>query len=150
MVDKDGMKYGDRISDVRRGLGLSQAQFCTRFGLRIGTLRDWEQGRSQPSAGAKAWLDHYVLGHPIVQADRRAYHQAQREQSYDRFLLRCMLRGQMKVSGLSLAEAARNSRIKKRTISDALDEKEVLYSDFLRLARWLGCSPQDFLSSASP
>ena len=41
---------------VRIKLGLSQEQFSDRFGIPIGTLRDWEQHRSKPDAAAESYL----------------------------------------------------------------------------------------------
>jgi putative transcriptional regulator len=41
---------------LRRRLSLTQEQFAERYHLPIGTLRDWEQGRSEPDAPAKALL----------------------------------------------------------------------------------------------
>ena len=41
---------------VRFKLGLSQEQFAERFGIPIGTLRDWEQHRSKPDAAAESYL----------------------------------------------------------------------------------------------
>jgi len=38
------------IRGVRRKMGLSQAQFATKFGFPPATLRNWEQGRSRPDA----------------------------------------------------------------------------------------------------
>ena len=42
---------------VRRGLGLSQTEFSERYGIPIGTVRDWDQGRNQPDAAARALLN---------------------------------------------------------------------------------------------
>jgi putative transcriptional regulator len=36
--------------------GLSQAEFARIYGLPIGTIRDWEQGRSEPDAAGVAYL----------------------------------------------------------------------------------------------
>ena len=41
---------------VRWKLGLSQAEFAARFHIPIGTLRDWEQHRTEPDAAAAAYL----------------------------------------------------------------------------------------------
>jgi putative transcriptional regulator len=41
---------------VRWKLGLSQAEFALRFHIPVGTLRDWEQHRSEPDAAAAAYL----------------------------------------------------------------------------------------------
>ena len=41
---------------VRKRLGLSQAAFAARFGVSIGTLRDWEQKRRRPEGPARVLL----------------------------------------------------------------------------------------------
>src|SRR5262245_6191102 len=46
---------------VRRALGLSQEQFADVFGIHIGTLRDWEQGRAEPDQAARSYLK--VIAH---------------------------------------------------------------------------------------
>ena len=45
-----------RIKIIRRALGLSQEDFALRFQIPLGTVRDWEQGRKQPDAAARAYL----------------------------------------------------------------------------------------------
>jgi putative transcriptional regulator len=45
-----------RVAIIRRALQLSQEDFAARFHIPIGTLRDWEQGRKEPDAAAKAYL----------------------------------------------------------------------------------------------
>ena len=40
------------VAAVRRKQGLSQAVFATRYGLPLGTLRDWEQDRRSPDRAA--------------------------------------------------------------------------------------------------
>jgi putative transcriptional regulator len=45
-----------RVSTIRRALKLSQEEFADAFHIPIGTLRDWEQGRKEPDAAAKAYL----------------------------------------------------------------------------------------------
>jgi putative transcriptional regulator len=45
-----------RVAIIRRALELSQEQFSSRYHIPIGTLRDWEQGRKEPDAAAKAYL----------------------------------------------------------------------------------------------
>jgi putative transcriptional regulator len=48
-----------RVTPVKRlrwELGLSQAEFAERFHIPIGTLRDWEQRRSEPDQAAQAYL----------------------------------------------------------------------------------------------
>jgi SNF2 family DNA or RNA helicase/DNA-binding transcriptional regulator YiaG len=55
--DFQRMKAVPRIKTIRTSLGLTQEQFAKRFEIPIGTLRDWEQGRSEPDQPAKAYLN---------------------------------------------------------------------------------------------
>ena len=41
---------------VRFKLGLSQEEFARRYGIPIGTLRDWEQHRTEPDTAAMSYL----------------------------------------------------------------------------------------------
>ena len=41
---------------IRQRLHLTQEQFAARFHLRVGTVRDWEQGTKEPDSAAKALL----------------------------------------------------------------------------------------------
>jgi putative transcriptional regulator len=50
------MKRTPQVNVIRRALGLSQAEFADRFGYRSALLRDWEQGRKDPDAAARAYL----------------------------------------------------------------------------------------------
>ena len=45
-----------RVKTLRRALGLTQEEFAARYHIPLGTLRDWEQGRSQPDHPARAYL----------------------------------------------------------------------------------------------
>ena len=45
-----------RTKTLRRALGLTQEEFAARYHIPIGTLRDWEQGRSEPDQPARAYL----------------------------------------------------------------------------------------------
>jgi putative transcriptional regulator len=48
-----------RIPDVKRirlGLGLSQEDFARAYQIPLGTLRDWEQGRSEPDQASRTLL----------------------------------------------------------------------------------------------
>ncbi len=49
-------KRTPQVKVIRRALGLSQEDFSVRFHIPIGTLRDWEQGRKDPDAAARAYL----------------------------------------------------------------------------------------------
>ena len=37
-----------RIRTLRRALGLTLEEFAARYRIPLGTVRDWEQGRSEP------------------------------------------------------------------------------------------------------
>jgi putative transcriptional regulator len=50
-----------RIKTLRRALRLTQEEFATRYRIPLGTLRDWEQGRSEPDQPARAYLT--VIAH---------------------------------------------------------------------------------------
>jgi putative transcriptional regulator len=48
-----------RVAAVKRlrwELGLTQEAFAERYGIPLGTLRDWEQGRAEPDATARTYL----------------------------------------------------------------------------------------------
>ena len=62
------MRRIPRAKMVRRALGMTQETFATRFGIPLGTLRDWEQGASEPDAAARSYLT--VIGtNPQAVAD---------------------------------------------------------------------------------
>ena len=50
------LKPVPRVRTLRRALGLTQEEFAARFHIPIGTLRDWEQGRTEPDQPARAYL----------------------------------------------------------------------------------------------
>lgn len=41
---------------IRRALALTQEEFALRFHIPLGTLRDWEQGRTEPDQATRAYL----------------------------------------------------------------------------------------------
>jgi putative transcriptional regulator len=47
---------GPDVKAIREKSNKSQAQFAKAYHLPVGTLRDWEQGRRQPDAPARALL----------------------------------------------------------------------------------------------
>lgn len=65
-----GMERGQRarlIRKTRTDLGLSQAEFASRFRVPVGTLRDWEQARATAPDFAVAYVR--VIGlHPDMVA----------------------------------------------------------------------------------
>jgi len=46
-----------RVKTLRRALRMTQEEFAQRFGLSLATVRDWEQGRTQPDQAASTYLD---------------------------------------------------------------------------------------------
>lgn len=39
------MECGMKIKELRNLTGLSQPQFCEKYGIKLPTLRHWEQGQ---------------------------------------------------------------------------------------------------------
>lgn len=58
-----------RVKTIRRALQLTQEEFAARYHIPLGTLRDWEQGRSEPDQTAKAYLK-------VIAANPEAIYQA--------------------------------------------------------------------------
>lgn len=56
------------VREVRTRMGLSQAQFATKFGFPPATLRNWEQGRSRPDAPTRVLLA-VIAKHPKAVED---------------------------------------------------------------------------------
>lgn len=46
----------EKVREIRAITGLSQAKFAQLLGVDVGTLRNWEQGRREPTGPAKALL----------------------------------------------------------------------------------------------
>jgi putative transcriptional regulator len=44
------------VKAIRNALDLTQQDFAMRFGFAVQSLRDWEQGRSQPTGSVRAYL----------------------------------------------------------------------------------------------
>jgi putative transcriptional regulator len=61
------------VRQVRKKMGLSQAQFAAKFGFPPATLRNWEQGRARPDAPTRVLLA-VIARHPEAVEDvlRRA------------------------------------------------------------------------------
>jgi putative transcriptional regulator len=45
-----------KVRSIRAKLGLSQEDFAAAFGVSLGTVRNWEQGRRRPEGPARALL----------------------------------------------------------------------------------------------
>ncbi len=50
------MKRTPQAKIIRRALELTQEEFAARYQIPLGTLRDWEQGRTEPDQPARAYL----------------------------------------------------------------------------------------------
>ncbi len=50
------MKRTPRVKVIRRALALTQEEFAARYSIPLSTLRDWEQGRSEPDQSTRAYL----------------------------------------------------------------------------------------------
>jgi putative transcriptional regulator len=57
----DAARRLPRIRTLRRALALTQEEFAARYHIPLGTLRDWEQGRTIPNQPTQAYLT--VIAH---------------------------------------------------------------------------------------
>ena len=55
-VDLARLRRVPRTKTLRRALALTQEEFAARYRIPVGTLRDWEQGRTEPDQPARAYL----------------------------------------------------------------------------------------------
>jgi putative transcriptional regulator len=60
------------VTRVRWSLRLTQEQFAERFGIPLGTLRDWEQQKVVPDAAAQVLLRVIALNPDLVATAARA------------------------------------------------------------------------------
>lgn len=56
IADRRDMAPVARVKIIRRALHLTQEEFSVRYRIPLGTLRDWEQGRTEPDQAAQAYL----------------------------------------------------------------------------------------------
>ena len=54
--DLKQMKRTPQAKIIRRALELTQEEFASRYHIPLGTLGDWEQGRTEPDQPARAYL----------------------------------------------------------------------------------------------
>jgi putative transcriptional regulator len=62
------------VAKLRRALAMSQTEFSRRFGFNPASVRDWEQGRNQPTGPIRAYLK-------VIEKDPRAVERALSSQS---------------------------------------------------------------------
>lgn len=55
-TDLKRMKRTPQAKIIRRALELTQEEFAARYHIPLGTLRDWEQGRTEPDQPTRAYL----------------------------------------------------------------------------------------------
>jgi len=55
-LEKLGLHRLVNVKKLRERLGLTQEAFAAAYRIPVGTLRDWEQGRKNPDAPARAYL----------------------------------------------------------------------------------------------
>ncbi|MGH2340866.1 helix-turn-helix domain-containing protein [Segnochrobactraceae bacterium EtOH-i3] len=68
----EALQRGQRarlIRKTRTDLGMSQAEFASRYHFALGTLRDWEQARATPPDYAVAYVRLIGLHPEMVQRD---------------------------------------------------------------------------------
>lgn len=61
------------VKAIRRKIGLSQEDFASSYGFTVNQIRDWEQGRSRPLGGLRAYL--MIIAHD-PQSVQRLLHEA--------------------------------------------------------------------------
>jgi putative transcriptional regulator len=50
------LKRTPQVKVIRRAMALTQEEFAARYAIPLSTLRDWEQGRSEPDQSTRAYL----------------------------------------------------------------------------------------------
>ena len=59
--DSDVATFGDRLAAGREATGMSQSQFAKRLGVKVATLRKWEDDFAEPRANRLAMISG-ILG----------------------------------------------------------------------------------------
>lgn len=64
------------VRSIRAKTGLTQEDFATCYGFTVVQVRDWEQGRSHPQAGVRAYLsiineDHSAVVKLLLRSQRK-------------------------------------------------------------------------------
>lgn len=53
---EDAATFGDRLAGARDAAGMTQGQLAKRLGVKLGSLRDWENDISEPRANRLSML----------------------------------------------------------------------------------------------
>lgn len=59
------------VAAIRKGTGLTQEEFAKAYGMSVGALRDWEQGRKAPERLARTILKLIERAPELVQQAAR-------------------------------------------------------------------------------
>jgi len=54
--DLERMRRRPRVYVIRRALRMTQEEFAAAYRIPVGTLRDWEQRRTEPDQANRAYL----------------------------------------------------------------------------------------------
>jgi putative transcriptional regulator len=65
--DLNRMRRTPQVKVIRQAFGLTQEEFSARYRIPLGTLRGWEQGRSEPDQPARAYL-RVIAAEPAASA----------------------------------------------------------------------------------
>ena len=61
------MKRIPQVKIIRRAFGLTQEEFASRYRIPLDTLRDWEEGHSEPDQTARVYLKVIAANPEMVQ-----------------------------------------------------------------------------------
>lgn len=53
---RENLVTATRVKEIRKAVNLSQSKFAKLIGVELGTLRNWEQGRREPTGPAKVLI----------------------------------------------------------------------------------------------
>ena len=56
-AELEHIRLARSVRTTRLARGMTQSQFAKTYQIAVGRLRDWEQGRFQPDAMARAYLE---------------------------------------------------------------------------------------------
>lgn len=91
---EDVSTFGDRVTAGREAQGYSQAQLARRLGIKVSTLRNWEEDRSEPRANKLQMLAG-VLNVSIIwllsgEGESPVLHQGDSDLSWEADLSECL------------------------------------------------------------
>jgi putative transcriptional regulator len=56
------------VASIRQSQGMTQEEFAAAYGFTTATIKNWEQHRSEPDVGSRAFLK-IIATHPTVAAE---------------------------------------------------------------------------------